>query len=373
MSQGEIARRFEKTEENPAMVRRGEKFFQSLLEVVRDGILLIDGAGTLHYSNCRARELLGMGDEPSPLPLQRYAPEIAAQLGPDFDPKVSQICEMAISYPERRLLRIACLPFGKNLRALVIQDRTEEEKKNSSALESEAFSAAQLLAGSMVHEIGNPLNAIKIQLQLLQRQIGGRKRLESLAPSLDICRSELDRIHGIISGFLDSFRQVRPVLRELRLGEVLAYCLRVQRAELEGKAITLNLHLNGESPIILGDGGLIQQAIFNVLRNAMEAMVAGGELKIRLHSDGIFASLEIEDNGAGISHQALPRLLQPHFSTKTFGHGLGLLVVQRTVQAHGGILTIRSLDPGTSVSLRFPLKDPSFPRLHAVPFPALPD
>jgi signal transduction histidine kinase len=172
---------------------------------------------------------------------------------------------------------------------------------------------------------------------------------------------------------LDAFRPVKPVLCDVLLQEIIDQCLRTQKEELKQLRIRITREISKDPLTILGDGGQLQQAFLNVLRNAMDALDAGGTIRIRLTSDGIFAVLEVRDNGTGISSDAFSQLFQPKFSTKTLGNGLGLLVVQRILGVHGGSLCLRSLRPrGTAAILRFPLKNPQFPGLGCARFAALP-
>jgi signal transduction histidine kinase len=102
----------------------------------------------------------------------------------------------------------------------------------------------------------------------------------------------------------------------------------------------------------------VKQVFFNVIRNAMEAMTAGGELRIKTQADDENVYLRIGDSGEGIAKESVPRLFEPFRTTKKDGHGLGLMVVQRIMRDHGGQIGIESREGfGTIVTLQFPRKE----------------
>jgi signal transduction histidine kinase len=184
-------------------------------------------------------------------------------------------------------------------------------------------------------------------------------------------------MHRLLGHFLGAVRPGQPILTPLDLNALLRHCAAVQRAECEGRGISLRLHCGGEPLTVLGDGEQLQRALFNLLRNGIEALERGGTLQISSADEGPFARVEIEDDGIGIDLTALPRLFQLPRSSKHLGNGLGLLVVRRILCAHRATVALSSLEPhGTRVTLRFPLENPKFSTLPAgaAPAPAaLPD
>jgi signal transduction histidine kinase len=107
------------------------------------------------------------------------------------------------------------------------------------------------------------------------------------------------------------------------------------------------------------DARLVRQAVLNVAVNAVQAMPRGGRITIRTRREGPAALLEIEDTGAGIPEEVRERIFEPFFTTKASGTGLGLAVVRRIVEGHGGTVSVRSAPgAGTVFALRFPLDGP---------------
>jgi two-component sensor histidine kinase len=180
--------------------------------------------------------------------------------------------------------------------------------------------------------------------------------------ALAICDGEVDRMHSLLSDSLAALRPVKPAWQDVDLAQLARQTVAARSGELE--RARLELELPEEPVLILGDGELLHRALSHLLRNALEALEGDGTIALRLRCDAISALLEVEDNGVGISQNAIPHLFQPQYSTKEQGNGLGLIAVQQTVRAHRGTVAIRTLEAGGTVAtLRLPLKNPRFPAL----------
>jgi signal transduction histidine kinase len=223
------------------------------------------------------------------------------------------------------------------------------------------MSSILLLAGGVAHELGNPLNSLTIHLQLISRKLKKLKRtpdVDSVSDSVRICREEVQRFDGIIRNFLEAIHPRPPDLAETNLAEVLAEVLRVQRQEIADRGIEIEAETPTTLPTVMADRGQLKQVFFNLTKNALEAMQPGGKLKIRSGADDDSVYLLFGDSGAGIRSEDLVKLFQPYHTTKSGGHGLGLMIVQRIMRAHGGQVGIESKQGvGTLVTLQFPRKD----------------
>jgi signal transduction histidine kinase len=178
-----------------------------------------------------------------------------------------------------------------------------------------------------------------------------------MSESLEVCQGEVERLDGIITHFLEAVRPQQPELNELDLIELLDEVLRVQEAELRNRRLDVNVEVGQKIPSILGDRGQIKQVFFNLIKNAMEAMQPSGQLRVLARSDDEFVYLQFIDTGSGISEDELSRILQPYYTTKKEGHGLGMMIVQRIIRDHGGQLGIESRKgEGTAITLQFPQK-----------------
>ena len=176
-----------------------------------------------------------------------------------------------------------------------------------------------------------------------------------------IAPRELADVEGVqvVQSYFDlAIRPRPPDLAETQLPEVLAEVLSFQHNELEDRGITVEAEMPEALPVILADRNQLKQVFFNLIKNAMEAMQPGGALRIRTWSDDEFVFLSFGDTGSGIKQEDLVKLFQPYQTTKAGGSGLGLMIVQRILRAHGGQIGIESKEcVGTVVTLHFPRRD----------------
>jgi signal transduction histidine kinase len=134
--------------------------------------------------------------------------------------------------------------------------------------------------------------------------------------------------------------------------------LRFQAGELRNRRIKVEAETPADLPVILADRNQLKQVFFNLISNAIEAMEPGGRLRIVSRADDESVYLMFGDSGVGIPQEDLSRLFQPYHTTKPEGHGLGLMLVQRIMRAHGGQVGIESKEGvGTVVTLSFPQKN----------------
>ncbi len=139
--------------------------------------------------------------------------------------------------------------------------------------------------------------------------------------------------------------------------EIIEDVLRFQGRELSDRDLTVEADLPASTPLIMADRNQLKQVFFNLVKNAMEAMPAGGKLAIRVRADDDSVFVRLADSGAGIRTEDLAKLFSPYHTTKTGGHGLGLMIVQRIMRDHGGHIGIESKEGvGTVVTLQFPQK-----------------
>lgn len=242
----------------------------------------------------------------------------------------------------------------------VLSDVTKERVQTEDRVESERIDSIVSLAAGVAHEVGNPLNAIGIHLQLLQREaakLGDSPAAEKVRKAAEVCQGEIKRLDGIVRDFLGAVRQTPPNLTDTDLVTVVAEATGLLREQMEQLGVRVSLDVPGELPLILGDRNQIKQALFNVMKNALEAMDRGGDIHVKLSSDDEWVVLSIRDTGVGIPADKLTRVFDAYYTTKASGGGIGMLILLRILRAHGGTVDIQSTpDVGTTVILRFPLK-----------------
>ena len=198
-----------------------------------------------------------------------------------------------------------------------------------------------------------------INLQLMDRSVArlpeGPDR-DDLAESLRTARDEVSRLDALLRNSLNALRGGAPNLVPCDVLAVLQRALGTLRAEIQEHGIRVEVDAPARLPPVPGDADQLQQVFFNLVKNAVQAMGEGGRLAIALSADDRDLSVAIRDSGAGIAPEDFGRLFQPFRTTKAGGHGIGLSVVKRVVEAHGGRIDVSSKPgEGTCFRLVFPL------------------
>jgi two-component system, sporulation sensor kinase E len=219
------------------------------------------------------------------------------------------------------------------------------------------LNALTLLAAGVAHEIGNPLNSLHIHLQLMQRSVerlDGEAKAE-LQQSINIARSEVNRLDSIVTRFLRAIRPSRPQLGPENLNTIVEEAVRFFLPEIQDRDIVVEQELRSDLPLLQLDPDQMKQAFYNVIKNSLEAMQRHGTLRIYTDMDDTHVLIRFVDTGRGMSAGNLSRVFEPYFTTKPSGTGLGLLIVRRIVREHGGELSIESSQgKGLTVTIRLP-------------------
>jgi PAS domain S-box-containing protein len=379
---------------------RERTFLETLFNTIEDGILVVDENGKILYLNQAVTELLGLHADAETQPLDRYLPEFDWEELARFDREggarvIRQ--EFEISYPKPRYLHLYAAPLdgegkGSSGVALILHDATEARQKTFEAIESERLQALTLLAASVAHEIGNPLNALHIHLQLMEREVRKLRHVQRGAPAkvkrgkaviaeeeqcrdeageiatklenyLAVAKGEITRLDYIVTQFLQAIRPTPPRMVQANLNDILRETMDLLRPELENRGLhIIEKHAQG-LPLAKMDPAQIKQALVNIIKNAMQAMNRGGELTVQTGAtpDNIWVS--VSDTGCGIPEDQLNRIFAPFFTTKKKGSGLGLMIVQRIVREHGGRIDLESAQGrGTTFRVWLPLHERA-PRL----------
>ena len=258
---------------------------------------------------------------------------------------------VASAYP----LRTGAQPAGG---LLVLRDLEPARAVESLVSYSQKLAALGRLTSGVTHEVKNPLNAMRIHLELLRARLAqtGSPPSPEIAENLDVIAHEIQRLDRVVQGFL---RFVRP--QDLRLAPVdvnavLSDVARLARPEAARVGVEVVLDLGRGLPPVTADAELIAQASGNLVSNAVQAMAGGGTLVIasrRSAPGGV--EIRVADQGVGVPPENLDKIFRLYFTTKPGGSGIGLAMVYRIVQMHDGRIDVEStVGKGTTVTLTLP-------------------
>jgi two-component system sensor histidine kinase PilS (NtrC family) len=260
-----------------------------------------------------------------------------------------------------RRLGISATPLSDHTgqivgRVIHFQDLTELRRMELAVQRSERLASIGRLAAGIAHEIRNPLASISGSVEVLKSLPGADTETRQL---VDIAVREVDRLDRLISDLLDYARPRTEERQPLDLGEVASEIGKALEHERRDRNITVVV--DAEPGVgIDGASGQIRQVLWNLIRNAIDAMPSGGNLRMATSLEELSggqreAVLTVSDTGVGIPKEDLDRIFEPFFSTKPNGTGLGLATVARIVEDHRGNIDMHSdRGKGTTFTLRFP-------------------
>jgi nitrogen fixation/metabolism regulation signal transduction histidine kinase len=217
------------------------------------------------------------------------------------------------------------------------------------------------MARQVAHEIKNPLTPIQLSAEHLRRVHADRG-----APMGEVLEACVDTILGQvrllrqISAEFSSFASAPTARRTpIDVAELVADIVDPYRTGLAGRIEIVN-RVTGPLPRVLVDRTLVGRSLANIIENALHAMPGTGVLTMEAWADAAFVTIEVRDSGAGMDDEALARVFEPYFSTKTTGTGLGLPIARRNVELNGGTIEVESArSQGTVVRMRLPIAVPA--------------
>jgi signal transduction histidine kinase len=222
--------------------------------------------------------------------------------------------------------------------------------------DAEKLASVGKLAASVAHEIRSPLTALRLRLFSMQKTLGDTYD----QTDFQLLSEEITRLDGIVRDFLEFAKPRKPALQRCSVQQLLDKTVQLLAYKLQATGVTIQRDDNGILSEVLADPEHLKQVFVNVLNNAIEALQAGGIIRIAARQEGShegdrIVRVFIHDNGPGIPHEFQDSIFEPFFGTKAEGTGLGLWIAKRIMSEHGGGIDLEQSAPGsTTFSLWLP-------------------
>ena len=233
----------------------------------------------------------------------------------------------------------------------IIENRSIEQRKLVEQLNlAERLAALGEMVAGVSHEIKNPLGIIQSTSELLNSMPNADETQKRLS---GVIAEESIRLNRIVTEFLDFAKPHELNVHEFDLKEVIDKNIDFLRPEIEKKDIIVESNLDGRSFMIEADQDLLHRVLMNLIINAIQAIPESGKIIVHVGEEKGTYKIEIRDTGSGISNENISKIFNPFFTTKEKGSGLGLPIVRKIIEGHGGTIDIESRHGvGTGVTIR---------------------
>jgi two-component system sensor histidine kinase PilS (NtrC family) len=338
---------------------RLEAFNRDVIQSIQSGLLTVNLKERITFLNKAGEEILGIKISQFK---NRLLTELFLNLYKDFHEELRSRMEMSFQRPEGKEIRlglsISSLKDHKGNKVgqiIIFQDLTRIKEMEETMRRSEKMATIGQLAAGIAHEIRNPLASISGAIQLLSDEQGGGESTQRL---MEIILAESGRLNRLITDFLLYAQPPKLNKKKVDIGSLVDNTLEVfSRSPQWTKGIKLAKIMEPDITIA-GDPQQLEQVLWNLFINAVDAMEGKGMLEVQVHKNGRGqkAMLMVSDTGKGISPKDINKIFDPFFTTKEGGSGLGLSIVHKIVEIHGGDISVESRpDRGTIFFLAFPV------------------
>jgi signal transduction histidine kinase len=236
------------------------------------------------------------------------------------------------------------------------QSYAELARTQAELIERERLAALGELSASIAHEVRNPLGVIFNSIGSLRRLVEPKGDVKLL---LDILSEESERLNHMVGDLLDYSRPIQPALQPVALAPLFEEAVSAVRTSVPADGVDVQISIAPAVATVRADARLLRQALVNLVTNAFQAMPRGGNLTLsatEVASDGgQMARISVRDSGTGIPRDDRERVFHAFFTTKPTGTGLGLAVVRRIAEGHGGRVQVAAVDEGAEFQLLLPM------------------
>lgn len=353
-----------------ALGREREVLLATLGQSLEEGMIVVDSSGNPVAWNAAAARLLDgsaeAGDEKGAAREARFRHVFAhcreALLSGGGPSETSpRDVEIRSGSGDTVRLRVSAVPFesrpGERSVLLLVRDVAMLRKVETHLLEAGRFSTLAHLAGALAHEIRNPLNSIGLNAGALSEILDGRPlegSVGSMREAVGIIEGETSRLTDLLNNYLGLLRST-PEPGAVDLTDLCRRVIQLLRYTAIRAGVSLDFNQGEATPPVLGVPDRLQQAVLNLVINALQATPPGGTVTLALVSDADWVRLTVSDTGPGVRPEIEEQLFDAKVSTKPEGSGLGLPVVRMIAEAHGGSVSYARNDGrGATFTLALP-------------------
>ncbi len=232
-------------------------------------------------------------------------------------------------------------------------DSDEKLVNRERHMQADRILAMQTMSAGLAHEVRNPLNAAKLQLELLERRLRRQIGDPKLVEPVELAQKEIERLTELLNDFLAFARPPELHVQDTDVAEVVRHVCDLERVSAERRGASL-LFLEAPPTVAAIDNAKLHQIVLNLVRNAVDAVGQGGHVTVELEPNHEAFTIRVQDDGPGIPDEVRPRIFEPFFSTKESGTGLGMSIVHSLVSLHDGTIDLDTGPRGTRFEVTIP-------------------
>ena len=350
------------------ILQRRESWLRSLIATTQDAVLSIDRRGCVVLFNSGAERIFGytaeeiVGHKVNELMAEPYASEhdkyIARYERTGEAHAIGRIRTVTAKRKNGELfpieLSVTEIEVDDDVHyAAFIRDISEKVKLQEQLVERERLATIGTTAAKIGHELANPLNGMSLTIQLLEQRLSRQPNPDSqVTATVQRLKNEISRLNELAGQFRTISRRERYTFQPTELAGLIDDVIKIQTPHFAQLNIQIEHCIPTDPSIVSVDRDKIKQALLNLVKNAAEAMPAGGKINIEVSATGENVFIDIADTGTGIPLDI--DAFEPFLTTKKEGTGIGLVIVRQVVIAHGGKISYRSR-PGQGTTFRIEL------------------
>jgi len=357
---------YNKLEDRAIALSALQNYTRSVLESTTSAVLSVDRSLRIQTANRAASEMFGMEEDEligSDLHvLCREEGDLCGQVRRVVSGERDRVdVEMGLRSAQGRIVpaTVSVAPHkdlaGRKIGAVVtVEDLSEIRELTEQLMRADRLAAMGELVAGVAHEVRNPLGTIKASIQLLERENPDMPGLAELAP---VMKHEIDRLDRVIKTLLDFGRPAKPVFGKVDLSTLLGDVIIFTGQYAKGARVRIESELPEDLPRVWADEEKLKQVFINLIFNAVQSMPGGGTVAVGGEEEDGFVRVSVTDTGVGMTSDVLAKIWDPFFTTKDEGTGLGLPIVHRIIDEHGGYVSVESeVGKGTSFTVRLPIE-----------------